>query len=95
VANTLLKRGISIQGGSKHVFQETNFHVSKSPDKTLLTKKIPASLYLKEKPSFWGNKPWPCIGADVDAKARLDNKPFIPIPAQERYSLLTRKKSSK
>ena len=28
---------------------------------------LPASLFLKAKPSYWGNKPWPCIGADVDA----------------------------
>lgn len=43
--------------------------------------KIPPSLYLKEKPSFWGSLPWPCIGADVD------NNPdaFSPIPAQTRF----------
>jgi hypothetical protein len=95
VANTLLKRSITVTGGSKHAFQELNFLVSKPPDKALLSTKIPASLYLKEKPVFWGNKPWPCIGADVDAKAKLNKKPLISIPAQEKYSVLTKKKPSK
>jgi hypothetical protein len=32
------------------------------PDRTL-----PASLYLSEKPSWWGTRPWPAIGPDVAA----------------------------
>jgi hypothetical protein len=41
---------------------------------------LPASLFLKAKPSFWGNKPWPCIGADVDTRA------LTPLPAQDWHA---------
>jgi hypothetical protein len=40
---------------------------------------LPASLYLDRPPPFWGDRPWPCIGADVDSEGR-----GRPIPAQER-----------
>jgi hypothetical protein len=40
---------------------------------------LPASLYLKAKPSWWGNAVWPPIGQDV---SNLVN----PIPAQLRYA---------
>ena len=46
-------------------------------------KEIPPSLYLREKPSFWGDLPWPCIGADVDKKADS----LSPIPAQLRFRM--------
>ncbi|MCZ7649562.1 MAG: glycoside hydrolase family 55 protein [Planctomycetota bacterium] len=45
---------------------------------------LPASLFLKEKPAFWGEKPWPAIGADVDAKG------MTPIPAQDWYARIKR-----
>jgi hypothetical protein len=41
---------------------------------------LPASLFLKSKPAFWGDKPWPGIGADVDAKS------MTALPAQEWYA---------
>ncbi len=46
---------------------------------------LPASLYLTGKPDFWDAKPWPGIGADVDAAAQtaLPN-----IPAQDRAAKL-------
>lgn len=40
---------------------------------------VPPSLYLDAPPPFWGDRPWPCIGADVDGEGR-----GTPIPAQER-----------
>jgi hypothetical protein len=40
---------------------------------------LPASLYLDGPPPFWGDRPWPCIGADVDSEGR-----GTPIPAQDR-----------
>jgi len=47
---------------------------------------IPASLYLKAKPPFWGNRPWPGIGADSDFESvRTGKKEFSPTPAEERY----------
>jgi len=47
---------------------------------------LPASLYLKAAPDFWGNRPWPALGADKDTGAARD---WTPIPAQERFELLT------
>lgn len=46
---------------------------------------LPASLYLDGPPKFWGDRPWPAIGADVD-----EGKPgsWIKIPAHERYDAL-------
>ncbi|MFC1671687.1 glycosyl hydrolase family 28-related protein [Planctomycetota bacterium] len=46
--------------------------------------KIPASLYLKQKPSFWGTRPWPGIGAEVDLDAVRERKPFPLIPSQQK-----------
>lgn len=42
---------------------------------------LPPSLYLSGKPEFWGSKPWPAIGADVDFAAGALP---INIPAQDR-----------
>ncbi len=52
---------------------------SGAPDPLLL----PASHYLAAPPAFWGNKPWPAIGADVD-----DVPTPITLPAQDRYHLI-------
>ncbi len=40
---------------------------------------LPASLFYKEKPAFWGNLPWPAIGPGTDLNRAL----FI--PAQKRW----------
>ena len=45
---------------------------------------IPQSLYLKEKPSFFGNLPFPCIGSDLINKC-TDN------PAKIRYNNILNK----
>ena len=39
------------------------------------------SYYLSGPPEFWGNKPWPAIGADVDAVPTPTT-----LPAQDRYT---------
>jgi len=39
--------------------------------------KMPPSLYLKSKPKFLGDTPWPCFGPDVKEEVKL--------PAQRRY----------
>jgi hypothetical protein len=46
--------------------------------------RLPASLYLDGPPPFWGARPWPAIGADVDI-LHTDGS-FPAIPAQERYA---------
>jgi len=38
---------------------------------------IPVSLFLTEKPDFWGDQPWPIYGPDVDEQAQL--------PAEQRF----------
>lgn len=42
---------------------------------------LPPSLYLSRPPEFWGSKPWPAIGADVDFAAGALP---VNIPAQDR-----------
>ncbi len=39
---------------------------------------LPASLYLKAKPAFFGDHPWPAIGPDVDPQGGF-------LPAKDRY----------
>jgi len=46
---------------------------------------LPASLYLSGRPDFWGARPWPAIGADVDSGAGPQP---INIPAQDRAARL-------
>lgn len=38
------------------------------------TRKLPASLFLSSKPSWWGGLPWPAIGPAVDDPGRLLNE---------------------
>ncbi len=47
--------------------------------------RLPASLYLSQKPHFWGNKPWPGIGTDVDG---LNRSRMITLPAQDWFRLI-------
>jgi hypothetical protein len=41
---------------------------------------LPASLFLAGKPAFWGAKPWPGVGADVD------QHDLCPLPAQDWHA---------
>ena len=45
---------------------------------------LPASLYLDGPPPFWGDRPWPAIGADVDG-GQSDRRLWTPLPAEERH----------
>jgi Right handed beta helix region len=40
---------------------------------------LPASLWRTQAPPYWGDRPWPCTGADVDMGTS-----FCRIPAQDR-----------
>ncbi|HLT73102.1 MAG TPA: DUF4082 domain-containing protein [Cyclobacteriaceae bacterium] len=53
-------------------------------DSTIVDQSIPGSLYLKSKPVWFGDLPWPAIGPDVEGYVTL-------IPAEERYILLSAK----
>ncbi len=48
---------------------------------------LPASLYLKAKPAFFGDHPWPAIGPDVEPHAGF-------LPAKDRYDREPRKPRS-
>jgi hypothetical protein len=89
----MLDRYIAVSGDSRHAHLEKNLYggrrkahgldgLSGSSDLPKWT--IPASLYLKEKPPFWGDRPWPAIGADVDLRALHTGNGLTPTPAQER-----------
>ena len=55
-----------------------NVHADQAPDNW---NPIPASFYLTEPPEFWGDKPWPAIGSDVDDYSGT----LVKLPAQDRY----------
>jgi len=96
LANTFLRSGVAVVGGSRDAWIEKNLFLAVSPDGLdgLTPKsepppgKIPASLYLDGPPAFWGEGPWPGIGADVDLGAVRNGKPLPPIPAERLYRRL-------
>jgi hypothetical protein len=47
--------------------------------------RLPDSLYLPEKPDFWGDLPWPAVGADIDSQRQAAGLALHKIPAQIRY----------
>ncbi len=67
VAETLLRHGNVDEVSGKTEWD------GKIHDRTL-----PASLYLKTKPVFFGDHPWPAIGPDVEPHAGF-------LPAKDRY----------
>lgn len=48
-------------------------------DSNISDQNLPASLYLSSKPSFFGNKPWPLFGSDVEIIAGT-------LPAEDRFN---------
>ena len=44
---------------------------------------LPPSLFLSGPPHFWGDTPWPAIGADVDYQSVRDGEDYTRIPAQQ------------
>jgi hypothetical protein len=46
---------------------------------------LPNSFYLSDKPDFWGDLPWPAVGADIDSQRLAAGLPLHKIPAQIRY----------
>ncbi|MCZ7649263.1 MAG: hypothetical protein M5U26_29070 [Planctomycetota bacterium] len=67
VAQTLLRHG-----NFDYVGKQTHW------DAKIASKELPESLYLKKKPAFFGNLPWPPIGPDRSPMAGT-------IPARERF----------
>jgi hypothetical protein len=50
-------------------------------DPNITDRKLPDSLYLKSKPAFFGDKPWPPIGPDLKPMTTV-------IPAKERFDAM-------
>ena len=93
LGNTLLRSGIEVVGDSRDAWIERNLFLTATPSGrgALTTKseepaeKFPASFYLDGPPLFWGDSPWPGIGADLDLRAIKADSPFAPIPAEKQY----------
>jgi hypothetical protein len=92
VANTMMSRGISVAGGVRGTHIEKNLYAGRrrAPGIDGLSLscpapewKIPASLYLERKPAFWGKRPWPGIGAEVDLAALRVKQKLPPTPAEK------------
>jgi hypothetical protein len=68
VGNTVVSSsGVTVDATVKDALVEYNCVAGQmkatDPAKTPL---LPASLWRQGKPSYWGSRPWPCLGADVD-----------------------------
>ncbi len=91
--NTLVRRGVRVTGGSRRAHVEKNLFLGAEPSGSdALTRddpppdwELPASLYLAGRPDWWGERPWPAIGADIDLRTLNAGEPLQPTPAEERY----------
>lgn len=81
VGNTILRGGIRIDRSVVDCLVNGNFVRGGMTWHETEENAIPASIYLTRPPDFWGDKPWPCIGADVDTAGKL-----LTIPAEDRYN---------
>jgi hypothetical protein len=96
LGNTLMAGGIGVEAGCRDVWIEKNFFVKSAPMGQDALKagdrpsqwNLPVSLYLAGKPVWWGDRPWPAIGADVDAVTIADGAKLPHIPAEQRYHRL-------
>ncbi len=75
---TTLIRGGNFDYATKSVIWQSN--APANPSTYLAQQALPASLYLKSKPSWFGNVPFPPIGPDVTATGHVNK-----IPARIRY----------
>jgi hypothetical protein len=77
IANDLLTGEILVEDNCEHVLLLAN-REGDTPS-CCPGPELPASLYFDEKPSFWGDLPWPSIGPGTEAERA------IVIPAQLRW----------
>jgi hypothetical protein len=92
LGNTLMVGGVAVEPGCREAWIESNLFVKAQPSgraplraESAAGAKLPPSLYLAGKPEWWGQRPWPGIGADVDLGALAGKRPLPVIPAEERY----------
>jgi len=64
IGNELREGSLFIDETCEAVFLLGNRDAEREPGPE--SEELPASLYYKEKPSFWGNLPWPSIGPGTD-----------------------------
>jgi hypothetical protein len=81
VGNSMLRgQGFSISPDSLGVHLDGNLNAGAIQWAGGSVRELPPSLYLGGPPEFWGDKPWPGIGADVDAAAGATT-----LPAEDWY----------
>ena len=91
VGNVLLGGDVEVHDTCRDAFVAANLVGGKwAAGKASPGSRLRASVYLKEKPSFWGNRPWPGIGADVDRSGT-----GTPLPAEDRYRRMLGKTDAK
>ncbi len=80
VGNSMISgQGIDVKDDSRDALVEGNLIEGRIVWNEAVHEVLPVSLFLEGPPHFWGDVPWPAIGADVDAA----NAPaYLPIPAQ-------------
>ena len=82
VGNSMVSgQGIEVADDCKDAFVEANLVRGEMVWNALEPegRRLRDSLFLESPPPFWGNIPWPAIGADVDAENTPD---YVRIPAQ-------------
>ena len=80
IGNTLTDdAGLTVDDTCRDALVEGNLIAGKMVWNQAKPVALPPSLFLKDRPWFWGERPWPCIGEDVDAQR------FAPLPAQDWY----------
>lgn len=80
VGNTVLDdAGIEIDDSVQDPFVALNRVAGEMQAGDAAGGSLPASLWRADKPLYWGDRPWPCTGADVDT-----GKSLCRIPAQDR-----------
>lgn len=81
VGNTLLDDvGIEIEDSVQDAFVALNRVAGELQPGDDPDGRLPASLWRANEPAYWGDRPWPCTGADVDT-----GRPLCRLPAQDRY----------
>ena len=82
--------GNTLASGRVNAAKAAGALVEVNRSRTVLEKAdlLPASCYLGAAPDFWGSRPWPGLGADLDKGLGLA-RGWTPLPAQERFEDLT------
>ena len=79
VANTVLDDAdIEVKSDVENALVADNLVAGRLPDGDI-GGSLPPSLWRAQPPPYWGERPWPCTGADVDRKL-----PLCHLPAQDR-----------